>query len=71
MLYKILLLPSENERQWSVNDVWHYIMANPEGFTATLTYNGTIACLSSQKWLRQHGYCVLKMSVNGASTERQ
>jgi len=42
-------------------------MTKPEGFAETLTHDRTIACLSSQKWLGQHGYYVLKMSVNGAS----
>jgi len=43
-------------------------MENPEGFAATLTYNRTIACLSSQKWLRQRHYYVLKISITRAST---
>jgi len=43
-------------------------MENPEGFTATLTHNRTIACLSNHKWLQQHRYYVLILSVNGVST---
>jgi len=48
MLETILLLPSKNEHQWSLNDFWHCIMENPEGLAATLTHNRTIACLSRQ-----------------------
>jgi len=44
----ILLLPSKNERQWTVNYFWHCIIANPEGFAATLTHDQTIVCLSKQ-----------------------
>ena len=65
MLETISLLPPKKELQQSVNDFWHCIMANQEGFVATFTHNRTIACLSSHKCLRTHCYCVLKMSVNG------
>jgi hypothetical protein len=39
-----------------------------KGSAATSSHNQTIGRLSRQKWLRQHRYYVLKMSVNGAST---
>jgi len=43
------------------------MMENADDFTATLIYNQTIARLSIQKWLQQHRYYILKMSVNGGS----
>jgi len=39
-----------------------------KGCVATLNYHRTVGRLSTQKWLQQHRYYVLKMSVNGAST---
>jgi len=51
-----------------VNNFWHCIMENPDGFAATFIHNRTIACLSIQKWLQQHRYYVQKMSVDGVST---
>jgi len=46
----------------------HCIMENPDGFTATFIHNRIIARLSIQKWLRQHHYYVLEMSIKRAST---
>ena len=48
MLQTISLLPPKNERQRSVNDFWHCIIENSEGFTASLTNDRTIACCSRQ-----------------------
>jgi len=57
----------KKEHRWSVNDLWHCIMDNPEGCAATLTHNSTVGRLATQQWWRQHRYYVLKMSVNRAS----
>jgi hypothetical protein len=37
------------------------------GCMATLNYDRTINLISAWKWVRQHRYYVLKMSVNGLS----
>jgi len=58
----------ENGHQHRVNNLWHPIMEYPEGCRATLSDNWTTGCLSRQKWLWEHRYYVLKMSINGAST---
>jgi hypothetical protein len=44
----LTLLPPKNKRQWSNNDFWHCIIANPEGLATTLTHNRTITGLSTQ-----------------------
>jgi len=42
-------------------------MENPDGFAATFIHHRTIACISGQKWLPEHHYYVLMISINGAS----
>jgi hypothetical protein len=39
-----------------------------KGCAAILSNNQTIGRLSRPKWLKQHRYYVVKMSVNGTST---
>ena len=48
MLQTISLQPPINEHQRSVNDFWHCIIENREGFAATLTHSWTIARLRRQ-----------------------
>ena len=63
------LLPHpENERQRSINDVWHRVMKHPVRCADTVSHNRTIGRLPEQKFFQKHRYYDLKMSVNGAST---
>jgi len=65
----ICLLPHpKNERQQSINYVWHCVRKYPVGCAVTVSHNRTIGHLSIEQWCWQHFYCVLKMSVNRAST---
>jgi hypothetical protein len=59
---------SKNVRQQSINDFWHSLMVDPVDCEVTVSQNLTIGRLSIEKWWWQHYYCVLKISVNRAST---
>jgi len=58
----------KNDRQSSINDYWHCVMKHPVGCAVTVRHTQTISRLSMEKWLWQHFYYVLKMSVNREST---
>jgi hypothetical protein len=45
---------------------WHH--RNFNGCAAMWIHNHTIGRLSRQNVLRQHRFCVIKMSLNGVST---
>jgi hypothetical protein len=38
------------ERQWRVNDFWHYVMKHPVGCAVTVSYSRTIGRLSIEQW---------------------
>jgi len=59
---------TKNDRQRSVNDVWHCVMKHSVGCVGTVSHNRTISRLSIQRSRQQHFYYVLKMSVNRVST---
>jgi len=58
----------KNQRQWSVNNLWHCAMKHPVGCVVTVRHNQNISRLSMEQCWWQHFYYVLKMSVNRAST---
>jgi hypothetical protein len=60
MLQAISLLPPKNEHQWNVNNYWHCIIENAEGFAATLSHNRTFARLFGQNMVITSSGLLLK-----------
>ena len=71
MVSDALIAPSQ---QWVSMEHQQFLalhLGQAKGCTRTLIHNRTIGCLSRQQCIWQNHWYVLKISINGASTERQ